>query len=203
MPAPTTDILFSPAVRKAQQALGSSDRIARLEERDHWKDELSAEQMHFIESRDSFYLGTASLAGRPYIQHRGGPPGFIRVESSTSLWFPDFAGNRQYISVGNLSENDQAFLFFMDYPNRRRLKLWGRAAVHAAADFPLESVALPETARVERIIRFRIEALDENCRQHIRSRYTEEELSNELQQARQEITRLHAQIRQLENLGHE
>lgn len=203
MPTPTTDILFSPAVRKAQQALGSGDRIARLEERDHWKEELSAEQMKFIESRDSFYLGTASLAGRPYIQHRGGSPGFIRAQSSTSLWFPDFAGNRQYISVGNLSENDQAFLFFMDYPNRRRLKLWGRATVHAVADFPLESVALPETARVERIIRFHIEALDENCRQHIRLRFTEEELSNELQQAHREIARLHARIRQLENLGHE
>jgi len=190
MPTPIHDILFSDAVRKTQTAFGSRDRIAGLEARSHWRSELSEEQARFIEGRDSFYLGTASLAGRSYIQHRGGPPGFIRVESHTSLWFPDFVGNRQYITVGNLSENDQAFLFFMDYPNRRRLKLWGRAAVHAAADFPLESVVLPETVRVERIIRFSIEALDENCRQHIQPRYTEGEQSSELQQAHQEITRL-------------
>jgi predicted pyridoxine 5'-phosphate oxidase superfamily flavin-nucleotide-binding protein len=113
------------------------------------------------------------------------------------------AGNRQYITVGNLSENDQAFLFFMDYPKQRRLKLWGRATVHAVADFPLESITLPEKVRLERIIRFSFEALDENCRQHIQPRYTEGEQSGELKQAYQEIARLRARIKQLEELIHE
>jgi len=203
MTTPIHNILFSDAVRETQAAFDSRERISGLEARNHWRSELSEEQAHFIEGCDSFYLGTASLAGRPYIQHRGGPPGFIRVESRASLWFPDFVGNRQYITVGNLSENDQAFLFFMDYPNRRRLKLWGRAAAHAVADFSLESVALPEKARVERVIRFSIEALDENCRQHIQPRYAKGEQSSELQQAHQEITRLQTRIKQLEKLTHE
>jgi predicted pyridoxine 5'-phosphate oxidase superfamily flavin-nucleotide-binding protein len=198
MPTPTPDILFSDAVRKTQAALDSRKMIAGLEARNHWQKELSEEQARFIESRDSFYLGTASLAGRPYIQHRGGPPGFIRTESATSLWFPEFGGNRQYITVGNLSENTQAFIFFMDYPNRRRLKLWGRAMVHGVEEFPLETLPLPDTGRVERIIHFSIEALDENCRLHILPRYTEKEHLHELQQAREEITRLQARIRQLE-----
>lgn len=200
MPTCTTNILFSDAVRRVQRTLGSNDMIARLEARDHWKGELSEEQARFIEGRDSFYLGTATLTGRPYIQHRGGPPGFIHVESPTSLWFPDFAGNRQYITVGNLSENDQAFLFFMDYRNRRRLKLWGRAAVHADADSPLRSVTLPETVRVERIIRFSIEVLDENCRQHIPPLSQSPEQSDELQRAYKEIARLQARVKQLEEL---
>lgn len=203
MPIPIPDILFSGTVRKVQEAHGSRDMIKRLEERNHWKEELSVEQMHFIENRDSFYLGTASLTGRPYIQHRGGLPGFICTESSTSLWFPDFGGNRQYITVGNLSENAQAFLFFMDYPNRRRLKLWGRAFVHGVEDFPLETLSLSDTTRVERIIRFTIEALDENCRQHIQPRYTEREHLHELQLAQQEIARLQNRIKQLEAKTHE
>jgi len=203
MPSLFNDILFSDAVRETQAAFGSRGRIAGLEARNHWRRELSEEQVRFIEGRESFYLGTASLAGRPYIQHRGGPTGFIRVESNASLWFPDFAGNRQYITVGNLSENDQAFLFFMDYPNQRRLKLWGRATVHALTDFPLESVTLPKKVRLERIIRFSIEALDENCRQYIKPHYTGGELQSELEQAYQEIARLRARIKQLGELIHE
>ncbi|MEN8178597.1 MAG: pyridoxamine 5'-phosphate oxidase family protein [Pseudomonadota bacterium] len=168
-----SDILFSPAIRAMQAELGVRDYIARLESRDHWKAELSTEQMDFIRSRDSFYFGTASKEGCPYIQHRGGPAGFIRVESASALWFPDYSGNRQYISVGNLSENNQAFIFLMDYANRRRLKLWGRAHIQDHKTIPFDDTELSESATVERIIRFEIDALDENCSQHIQPRYPE------------------------------
>ncbi|QYZ65246.1 MAG: pyridoxamine 5'-phosphate oxidase family protein [Gammaproteobacteria bacterium (ex Lamellibrachia satsuma)] len=130
----TSDVLFSQAVRAVQEEQGSRDYIDRLESRGHWKAELSEEQMAFVRSRDSFYFGTADKQGRSYIQHRGGPEGFLQVVSSSALWFPDFGGNRQYITVGNLSENEQAFIFLMDYANRRRLKLWGRAWVLATKD---------------------------------------------------------------------
>jgi len=125
----TTDILFSPAIRATHSKLGARDYISRLESREYWKAGLSSEQMDFIRGRDSMYFGTASKEGCPYVQHRGGPVGFIRVQSATALWFPDYSGNRLYISVGNLSENNRAFIFMMDYANRRRLKLWGRAYV--------------------------------------------------------------------------
>lgn len=197
------DILFSSAVRAVQDKLGSSGMINRLESLNHWKAVLSTEQIAFIQDRDSFYFGTASKEGRPYIQHRGGTKGFIHIAQPGTLWFPDFAGNRQYITTGNLSENNQAFIFLMDYPNQRRLKLWGRAYVHEKSEFPLDPIPNPGSARIERVIRFEIEALDENCRQHILPRYLEEEYMHELRQARQEIAELKARIKLLEETTHE
>lgn len=197
------DILFSSAVRAVQAELGSSDLIKRLESRNHWKAELSPEQIEFIQGRDSFYLGTAGKQGRPYIQHRGGQKGFIHVAAPTTLWFPDFSGNRQYITVGNLSENAQAFMFLMDYPKQRRLKLWGKAYVHQRSDFPLQPIPNPRSARIERVIRFKIEAVDENCRQHILPRYSETEYLDEMRRARQEIAELKTKIKQLEGIDHE
>lgn len=193
------DVIFSPAVRKIQQQLGSNDFINRLEDRDHWQAELTDEIILFIRNMDSFYLGTASKLGRPYIQHRGGPKGFVRVENKTTLLFPDFEGNRQYITVGNLTENDQAFIFFMDYPNRRRIKLWGRAKVTDINDESLVFNNLPESIRVTRVTRFEIEAWDENCRQHITPRYTADvDYIQELMNAKNQITELKKRIKTLE-----
>ncbi len=178
-----------------QSHQGTDEYINKLIKRDYWKNELSQEQMAFIQKRDSFYMGTASIDGRPYIQHRGGQKGFIQIPNSTSLWFPDYSGNRQYITTGNLSENNKAFLFFMDYKNQRRLKLWGRASLFSVDDYPLSSKQKPERAKVERIIHFEIEALDENCRQHIQKRYTDEEYGRKLLDAEQEIRILKDKIK--------
>ena len=193
------DSLFSKAIREAQDQQGSGEFIGRLIEREHWKNTLTKEQMDFIQSRDSFYLGTASVEGQPYIQHRGGAKGFVVADSESSLWFPDFSGNRQYISTGNISENSQAFIFFMDYANKRRLKLWGRMKVLPKDAFTLNENQMPVRAKVERIFKFAIDAIDENCRQHITSRYTDEETNFELTKTQQEISQLKLRIQELEN----
>jgi len=192
-----SDVLFSAAVRAVQAEMGSRDYIGRLASRGAWGAELSEDQAAFIRTSDSFYFGTASKEGRPYIQHRGGPRGFLRVEGPSALWFPDYCGNRQYISVGNLSENDQAFVFLMDYTNRRRLKLWGRARV-ADRDAPPPGPIPEDSPAVERIIRFQIEALDENCRRHITPRGQTGACREQLVRAQQEIAALKERIRLLE-----
>ena len=124
-----SDIAFTPTVKAVQERLGSRAGYAKMEQRGGWRDTVTPDLAHFIAERDSFYLATTSADGRPYIQHRGGPPGFLKVLDEHTLAFADFNGNRQYISMGNLAENDQAFIFLMDYPNRRRIKIWGRAEV--------------------------------------------------------------------------
>ncbi len=129
MPINPADILFSPATRAVQKRYGSRDYIARLETRGHWRSRLSEDVISFIRTRNSFYLGTASREGRPYIQHRGGPPGFISILDQETLAWPKLQGNRQHITAGNLSGNNQAFIFLMDYSLPRRIKLWGRAEV--------------------------------------------------------------------------
>lgn len=193
-----SDVLFSEAARNMQSLEGTNKYIDLLIERDYWKNQLSDEQMKFIKNRDSFYFATSSADGSPYLQHRGGNKGFIQVPNPSSLWFPDFGGNKQYISAGNLSENNKAFLFFMDYPNQRRLKLWGTASILDRNDYPLDSSQLPERGDVERIIHFNIEAIDENCRQHILKRFTDEEYQNKLIRAEQEIITLKEKIKTLE-----
>ena len=175
----TSDIAFTPAVKAAQERLGSRDGYARMEEKGGWRDRVSEDLAAFISQRDSFYLATASAEGQPYIQHRGGPPGFIRILDEKTLAFADFGGNRQYISTGNLSENDRAYIFLMDYPNRRRFKLWGRARVVEDDPALLESLADPDYDAVpERAIVFEIAAWDWNCPQHITPRYSETEVAD-------------------------
>lgn len=193
-----SDVLFSPAIRATQTQLGVREFMAGLESRDHWKAELSEDQRCFIRARDSFYFGTASKQGRPYIQHRGGPKGFLRVENASNLWFPDYSGNRQYISIGNLSENDQAFIFLMDYKNRRRLKLWGRAYIVDREAVPLQEAGLTDSSRVERVVRFEVDALDENCRQHIWPLDSGGKCWEQLSEAEREIVALKERIRTLE-----
>ena len=168
-----SDVAFTPAVKEAQRQRGSREAYAKRMERRDFGEALPPQLVDFVHARDSFYLGTASADGQPYMQHRGGSPGFLRVLNPTTLAFADYSGNRQYISVGNLSENDRVMLFLMDYPNRRRLKIWGRAegVESPRADLaPALQASMGE--RIERVIRIRITAWDLNCPQHITPRYT-------------------------------
>lgn len=168
--APTTDLAFTPAVKAIQAKRGSRQAYQRIEARGGWPNEVTAELAAFIAERDSFYLATASAAGQPYVQHRGGPKGFLRVLDNRTLGFADFRGNRQYITLGNLAENAHAFIFLMDYARQARVKLWGRArVVDVAADPALVACLMPEgyDATPEQAILFTIEAWDGNCRQHI------------------------------------
>ena len=167
-PAPTTDVAFTPAVKAAQERLGSRHAYARLEARGGWPDEIVPELARFIAARDSFYLATASADGQPYIQHRGGPPGFLRVLDGRTLAFADFRGTRQYISIGNLAENDRVMLFLMDYAKQERVKIWGRARIVENDPALLASLATPGyDARAERAIVIKVQAWDSNCPQHI------------------------------------
>ncbi len=178
MTRPVSDIGFSPSVKVAQEQRGSRAGYARMEQKGGWSDEITPELAAFISQRDSLYLGTASADGQPYIQHRGGPKGFVKVLDNKTLAFADFSGNRQYISVGNLDENDRAFLFLMDYPNQRRIKIWGRAEFVEDTPSLLERLADPTSgATVERALVFHVEAWDVNCPQHITPRFTEEEIA--------------------------
>ena len=171
-----SDIAFTESVKAAQEARGSRAGYENAMARHDWADRVTPALEAFIAERDSFYLGTASAEGQPYIQHRGGPKGFLKVLDERRLGFADYRGNRQYISVGNLNENDKAFLFLMDYPNRQRIKVWGRAEYVDGDEALLQRVADPGyDAKLERAIVFHIEAWDSNCPQHITPRYTVEE----------------------------
>ena len=164
----STDIAFSPSVTAVQERRGSRGAYARLEQNGGWETKIDAVLAKFIAGLRSFYLATASKDGQPYVQHRGGPPGFLRVIDETTLAFADFAGNRQYISTGNLAENPRAMLFLMDYQNRRRVKIWGQARV-IENDPQLIARLLPDDYRAspEAAILFTVEAWDANCPQHI------------------------------------
>lgn len=172
-----SDIVFPPAARRAQAERGSvrayEKRIAA-----GFPDRVTAELASFIAELDTAFLATVSAAGAPYIQHRGGPRGFIKVLDEKTLGFADYAGNRQYITISNLAENDRAYLFLLDFARQRRIKLWGRARV--VEDDPALLARLSDAgyrARPERAILFTVEAWDVNCSQHITARFTEAEVS--------------------------
>ncbi len=195
MTSHTSDVAFSPAVKAAQSRLGSRGGYARMEQKGGWRDTITDELAAFIAERDSFYIATASADGQPYIQHRGGPKGFLKVLGERTLGFADFAGNRQYISLGNLSENDRAQLFLMDYANRRRIKVWGRARVVEDDPALVERLMDPGyEARPERAFVFEVEAWDVNCPQHITPRYTEAEIAPVIERLQQRIAALEAEL---------
>jgi predicted pyridoxine 5'-phosphate oxidase superfamily flavin-nucleotide-binding protein len=179
-PAPqVSDIAFTPAVKAQQVRQGSRAAYERMESRGGWSDVITPDLAQFISERDSFYLGTASADGQPYIQHRGGPKGLLKVIGERTLAFADFSGNAQYISLGNLDENDKAFVFLMDYPNRKRIKVWGTARYEEADQDLIDSLVVRGYgARPERAIVFEVRAWDVNCAQHITPRYTTEELGD-------------------------
>jgi uncharacterized protein len=161
------EVMFSPAVRSEQACRGSREAHARRAAAGRFARELSADVMAFIAQRDSVYLATASADGQPYVQHRGGPPGFLQILDDHTLAFLDYPGNRQFISVGHLAENERAFLFLMDYANARRLKLWGRAQVSNDLEIIARLTPSAGSRRLEHAIVFTVLAWDWNCSQHI------------------------------------
>ncbi|RPI84815.1 MAG: pyridoxamine 5'-phosphate oxidase, partial [Planctomycetaceae bacterium] len=155
----------------------------------------SADLEAYLAQLDMFYLGTANLQGQPYIQYRGGPPGFLKVVDPQTLGFADFGGNRQYITLGNLSENPRAFLFLMDYANSRRIKVWGTArVVEGDADLNARLADPSYPGKVERAILFTIEAWDVNCPQHIHPRYSQREVAPVIEGLQQQIADLEAEV---------
>jgi hypothetical protein len=166
-----SDVAFTPAVKSIQERKGSRDNYARMEEGEGWSTTITPALSAFIAEQNSIYLGTANAAGQPYIQHRGGPPGFLRVVDESTLAFVDFKGNRQYITQGNLTENPKAFVFLMDYARRRRIKLWGTARF-VEGDAELVKSLMPDGYRAhpEQVFMFSLSAWDANCPQHIPKR---------------------------------
>ena len=190
------DVMFSPAVKAEQVRLGSREAF---EDRD-WQTEITDDLRQFLDAIDTFFFATASADGRPYIQHRGGPPGFLKPIGSHMLAFADFAGNRQYITLGHLKENDRAHIFILHYATQQRLKLWGRARVIEDDAELMERLVDPSyKAKPQRAIAFRIEAWDINCRQHIVARYTEAEIAPAVNQLTQRIKELEEEVARLKN----
>jgi uncharacterized protein len=171
VPLPSSDVAFTPSVKAMQERRGSRSGYRKMEERGGWRTTVTPDLAAFLAERDSAYFATASRAGQPYVQHRGGPKGFIRVLDENTLAFADYAGNRQYITAGNLLENDQAHLFLMDYARRRRIKIWGRAKVVEDAETIAKLMPEGYAARPEQAIVFTIEAWDSNCPQHIPQKF--------------------------------
>ena len=188
-----TNIAFTDGVKKTQMHYGSRSIYENFLQKGVSEDILTAKETDFIAARDSFYMGTVSSNGWPYVQFRGGPKGFLRVLDEKTLGFVDFKGNLQYLSVGNLSENDRVFLFLMDYPNRRRLKIWGRAEVVDNNPELMEQLADADYhAEREKVILIRVEAFDWNCPQHIPIRYSQAEVD-------EMVAPLNERIQELEN----
>ena len=196
MAVSTIDVAFTPSVKAVQERRGLAPRLRtarrkrRLEQHRHARD-LAA----FIAQRDSLFFATASAAGQPYVQHRGGPRGFLRILDERTLGFADFRGNRQYITVGNLAENERAFMFLIDYEKQQRIKLWGRARV-VENDTALLDKLMPEgyRARPEQAILFTLEAWDANCPQHIPRLYAEEDVARIVGELEARIAALEAQV---------
>ncbi len=173
------DIAFTDTVKALQDQFGSRASYARFEDAPQRGAQIGPREAAFIAARDSFYIASTSETGWPYLQHRGGPEGFMRVLDEQTLGFADFSGNRQYVTLGNLASDNRVSLFFMDYANQTRLKVFGHAEVIDPEDTDtLTKLAMPEyRARVERGMRIRVSAFDWNCPQHITPRFTEEEFS--------------------------
>jgi uncharacterized protein len=193
-----SDIAFTPAVKAIQERKDSRRGYARMERGGGWPTTITPDLAEFIAELDMFYLGTASAEGQPYIQHRGGPPGLLKVLDERTLGFADFGGNRQYITLGNLSENPKAFLFLMDYANRRRVKIWGTARVVEGDAGLLERLRDPEYPdEPERAILFTVEAWDVNCLQHIHRRFTERQVAPIIEGLQARIAELESEVERL------
>jgi predicted pyridoxine 5'-phosphate oxidase superfamily flavin-nucleotide-binding protein len=198
--ANNSDIVFPEAARRAQAARGPArgydKKVAA-----GFPDRVTPDMAGFIAELDTFFLATVSAAGAPYIQHRGGPKGFLKAVDEHTLGFADFAGNRQYITISNLAESDRAFLFLLDFANRRRVKVWGRARV-VEGDAALLDRLIDKgyRARPERAILFTIEAWDINCSQHITERFTPAEVTVAVEKLREHIVALEAENARLRAL---
>ncbi len=198
----SSDVAFTATVKAIQSARGSREAYARQEARGGFRTRIDADLIAFLGEVDTAYLATSNAEGQPYAQHRGGPRGFIRVVDERTLGFADYAGNRQYISTGNLAENDKAFLFLMDYAHRRRIKLWGRARV--VDDDPALAASLMPAgyrARPEQVILFEIEAWDTNCPQHIPQKFDAADVAGAIDRLEARIAMLEAENATLKELA--
>jgi uncharacterized protein len=201
-PVYSSDVAFTPAVKAIQSQKGSRKGYASMEQRGSWETHITPDLAEFIADQTSVFLGTASHDGQPYIQHRGGPPGFLTVLDDKTIAFADFAGNRQYITLGNLTENPKAFLFLIDYKNRQRVKIWGEARF-VEDDPALIKKLKPEgyRARVEQAILFTVSAWDSNCPQHIPQRFEAAEVAAMLAERDKRIETLTKELEQLRKAG--
>jgi uncharacterized protein len=189
-----SDVAFTPAVKSIQTRKGSRQAYARAEQRG-WRTEVDENLAAFLADTDSFYFATASSEGQPYIQHRGGPKGFLKVLDKQTLAFADYAGNQQFLTQGNLSENPRAYIFIMDYGHRRRVKIWGEARV-VEDDAALTQSLMPKgyRARPEQVILFKIAAWDTNCPQHIPQKFDAADVAAALAARDQRIAELEAEV---------
>jgi len=196
----TSDLAFTPSVKALQTRRGSRDAYARMEMNGSWETRVSPDLALFIEAQTSVFLGTANTEGQPYIQHRGGPPGFLRVLDDQTIGFADFRGNRQYITLGNLADNPKALLFLIDYTTRRRVKIWGEARV-IEGDMGLTARLMPSgyKARPEQVVLFSVLAWDANCPQHIPQRLDAAAVSAALAERDQRIAALEAERQRLQS----
>jgi predicted pyridoxine 5'-phosphate oxidase superfamily flavin-nucleotide-binding protein len=193
----SSDVAFTPAVKAVQARKGSREAY---EQRGEWRTEIDEDLAAFLAAANSFYLATASADGQPYIQHRGGPKGFLRILDKNTLAFADYSGNRQYITQGNLSENPKAYIFVMDYLHRRRVKLWGEAKIVENDPALLQSL-MPRgyRARPEQAILFRISAWDTNCPQHIPQKFDAADVATALAVRGARIAELEAELAALKS----
>ena len=191
----SSDVAFTPAVKAIQARKGSRETYAKVEQRGGWHTEIDDNLAAFLAEVNSLYFATASADGQPYIQHRGGPKGFIRILDRNTLAFADYSGNRQYITQGNLSENPKANIFLMDYVHRRRVKIWGEARV-VDDDPALLTSLMPQgyKARPEQVILFRIAAWDTNCPQHIPQKFDAADVAAALATRDARIAELEAEL---------
>ncbi|QIG95607.1 MULTISPECIES: pyridoxamine 5'-phosphate oxidase family protein [unclassified Bradyrhizobium] len=190
-----SDVGFTPAVKAIQTRKGSRDTYAEVEEHGGWRTEVDEDLATFLANTNSFYLATASADGQPYIQHRGGPKGFIKVLDKHTIAFADYSGNRQFITQGNLSENPKAYIFVMNYAYRQRVKIWGEAQVVEDDPALLRSL-MPQgyRARPEQVILFKVAAWDTNCPQHIPQKFDAADVATALASRDQRIAELEAEL---------
>ena len=197
----SSDVAFTPTVKAIQERKGSRRAYGRMEQNGSWQTRITPDLAGFIEAQISVFLATANAQGQPYIQHRGGPPGFLRVLDDKTIGFADFAGNRQYISQGNLSENPKAQFFLIDYTHKRRVKIWGEARV-VEGDAALITRLMPEgyKARPEQAILFTVTAWDSNCEHHIPQRFEAADVDAALAEAGRRLATLEAEVKRLREL---
>jgi predicted pyridoxine 5'-phosphate oxidase superfamily flavin-nucleotide-binding protein len=191
----SSDVAFTPAVKAIQARKGSREAYAHVEQTGGWRTEIDDNLAAFLSQTNSIYFATASADGQPYIQHRGGPKGFVRILDKNTIAFADYGGNRQYITQGNLTENPKAHIFVTDYAHRRRVKIWGEARVVDDDPALLQSL-MPAgyKARPEQVILFRISAWDTNCPQHIPQKFDAADVAAALAARDARIAELEAEL---------
>jgi predicted pyridoxine 5'-phosphate oxidase superfamily flavin-nucleotide-binding protein len=200
----SSDVAFTPTIKALQARKGSRESYAKMEERGSWETRITPDLAAFIAAQTSVFVATVNAEGQPYIQHRGGPPGFLRILDDRTIGFVDFAGNRQYITQGNLADNPKAHLFLIDYAHRRRVKIWGEARiVEGDAELTAKLASQGYKARAEQVILFKVSAWNANCPQHIPQRFEAADVAAALAERDARIAALEAEVSRLQCATHE